>query len=222
MTIRLLVVDDDVLVRDGLRIILSAEPDLDVVAEAADGEEAIRAVIDSDPDVVLMDLRMPRVDGLEATRRLQARDASRPRVLVVTTFEHDDHVYDALRAGADGFLLKRATAEELVQAVRVVAAGQSVLFPSRVRELVRHVAPRPADAALSARIAALTRREHDVLARIAAGRTNAEIAADLVVSLETVKTHVSSILLKLEARDRTQAVIAAYEGGIAGSREPPG
>lgn len=216
MTTTLLLADDDELVRSGLRAILGSEPDLEVVAEAADGEEAIRKVLESDPDVVLMDVRMPRLDGLEAIRRLQTRDSERPRILVITTFEHDDYVYDALRAGAGGFLLKRATADDLVHAVRVVAGGQSLLFPARLRELVRHAGRGRTDADQAARVEELTAREREVLELVASGASNAEIAQRLVLGLETVKTHVSSVLLKLGARDRTQAVIAAYEAGIVG------
>lgn len=216
MTTTLLLADDDELVRSGLRAILGAEPDLEVVAEAGDGMEAIRMAVSDDPDVVLMDVRMPRLDGLEAIRRLQARDPARPRILVITTFEHDDYVYDALRAGASGFLLKRATADELVHAVRVVAGGQSLLFPARLRELVRYARQGPADARHAARVDELTAREREVLELVAAGGSNAEIAQRLVLGLETVKTHVSSVLFKLDALDRTQAVIAAYEAGIVG------
>lgn len=211
----MLIADDDELVRGGLRAILDREDDLEVVAEAADGETAIRAVIDTDPDVVLMDVRMPRLDGIEATRQLVRRDADRPRVVVVTTFEHDDYVLAALDAGASGFLLKRATPDELLEGIRIVAAGRSVLFPEKLRALVRYVPVRAPDAALAGRIQRLTARERDVLALIAAGRSNPEIADDLVVTLETVKTHVSSVLAKLAARDRTQAAIAAFRAGVA-------
>lgn len=213
MSIRVVIVDDDELVRSGLRAIFDSEAGLDVVGEAADGEQAIIATLELDPDVVVMDVRMDRLDGIEATRRLVRRDSERPRVLIVTTFENDDYVYDALRAGATGFVLKRAPAAELVQAVRVVADGASLLFPRKIRALVAH-AGRRTDAELATRVAALTAREREVLRHVADGRTNAQIAETLVVSTETVKTHVSSVLGKLGARDRTQAVIAAYESGF--------
>ena len=207
--IRVLIVDDDELVRVGLRAIVDAEPDLQVVGEAADGAEVVPLAARSRPDVVLMDVRMPAIDGIQATRRLLAASRDPPRVLVITTFENDDYVYDALRAGASGFLLKRARPAEVVEAIRVAARGESLLFPAALRRLV---AGRGGGDRL--RDAGLTDREADVLRRMAAGLSNAEIAAELVVSVETVKTHVGNVLAKLGARDRTQAVIAAYESGF--------
>jgi DNA-binding NarL/FixJ family response regulator len=209
--IRVLIVDDDELVRVGLRAIVDAEPDLQVVGEAADGAEVVPLAARSRPDVVLMDVRMPAIDGIQATRRLLAASRDPPRVLVITTFENDDYVYDALRAGASGFLLKRARPAEVVEAIRVAARGESLLFPAALRRLV---AGRGAGGGDRLRDAGLTDREADVLRRMAAGLSNAEIAAELVVSVETVKTHVGNVLAKLGARDRTQAVIAAYESGF--------
>jgi DNA-binding NarL/FixJ family response regulator len=212
--IRVLVVDDDPLVRTGLRTLLELEPDLAIVGEAADGDEAIRQNLALEPDVVLMDVRMPGMGGIEATERLVARDPHRPRVLVLTTFEQDEFVFGALRAGASGFLLKRVDPDELVAAVRFAARGDSLLFPRRTRALVeRHLGPE-VDPGQAARVASLTARELDVLRLVAAGHSNAEIASELVVASETVKTHVANVLLKLGARDRTQAAIAAYEGGL--------
>jgi DNA-binding NarL/FixJ family response regulator len=211
VTIAVLVVDDDELVRIGLRAIIDAEADLEVVGEAADGAEVAPLVARTRPDVVLMDVRMPAVDGIQATRHLLATASEPPRVLVITTFENDDYVYEALRVGASGFLLKRARPAEVVEAIRVVARGESLLFPAALRRLV---AGRGGGAGDRLRDAGLTEREADVLRRLAAGRSNSEIAAELVVSVETVKTHVGNVLAKLGARDRTQAVIAAYESGF--------
>jgi DNA-binding NarL/FixJ family response regulator len=209
MTIRVVLADDEDLVRAGLRIILDAEPDLEVVGEAADGAAVLPVVRRERPDVVLMDVRMPALDGIEATRRLTALDAP-PRILVVTTFENDDYVYDALRAGADGFLLKRTRPDELVRAIKLVASGEALLFPAAIRALA--AARRPS--ARTPGLERLTEREGDVLRLMAKGLSNSEIAAELVVSPETVKTHVGNVLAKLGARDRTQAVIAAYESGF--------
>ncbi|HEX5995749.1 MAG TPA: response regulator transcription factor [Jiangellales bacterium] len=212
MTIGVLLVDDEELVRTGLRAILDAQPDLQVVGEAADGAEVMPLVRRLRPDVVLMDVRMPAIDGIQATRQLVETMAEPPRVLVITTFENDDYVYEALRAGASGFLLKRARPAEVVEAVRVVAQGESLLFPAALRRLVAGRAGRPDGHALAA--ARLTEREEQVLRLMAAGLSNTEIAERLVVGLETVKTHVGNVLAKLGARDRTQAVIAAYESGF--------
>jgi DNA-binding NarL/FixJ family response regulator len=209
MTVRVLIVDDDALVRVGLRTIVDAEPDLEVVAEAGDGAEVPPLVSRHRPDVVLMDVRMPDVDGIQATRHLLATSATPPRVIVVTTFENDDHVYDALRAGASGFLLKRARPAEVVDAIRLVARGDSLLFPAAIRRLVAARGGHP-----DRRTARLTVREAEVLRLMAAGLSNAEIAARLVVGAETVKTHVGNVLAKLGARDRVQAVITAYESGF--------
>jgi len=209
MTTTVLLVDDEPLVRSGLRAILSTAPDIEVVGEADDGAAVPAAVARYRPALVLMDVRMPRIDGIAATRRLMTAPDP-PRVLVVTTFENDSYVYDALRAGAAGFLLKRTPPEEIVQAIRIVAAGESLLYPAAIRELARHHASR-SGSELTRR---LTPQEQRVLRLIARGHSNAEIAAESFVTVETVKTHVSSLLGKLGARDRTQAVIAAYESGF--------
>jgi DNA-binding NarL/FixJ family response regulator len=206
-----LIVDDEELIRVGLRAIIDAQPDLTVLGEAADGAEVPPLVARLRPDVVLMDVRMPAIDGIQATRRLVAGAPSAPRVLVITTFENDEYVYEALRAGASGFLLKRARPAEVVQAVRVVARGESLLFPAAVRRLVGAYGRRAGDRLDRA---GLTERETAVLRLMAAGMSNQEIAAELVVGVETVKTHVGNVLAKLGARDRTQAVIAAYESGF--------
>ena len=214
--------DDERLVRTALRAILSAEPDLEVVGEAATGAEAVSVVRRLRPDVVLMDVRMPEVDGIRATERLLGTMDPPPKIVVVTTFENDAYVYDALRAGASGFLLKRAAAEELVQAVRLVARGESLLFPAAVRALATRHSPTHRPGPTPGR--RLTEREAQVLRLVAEGLTNAEIANQLAVGAQTVKTHVAAVLAKLGARDRTQAVIMAYEHGfvVPGRREPSG
>ncbi len=211
MTIRVAIVDDDELIRVGLRAIIDAQPDLSVVAEAADGADVPALVARSRPDVLLIDVRMPSIDGLQATRHLLATSSDPPRVLVITTFENDEYVYEALRAGATGFLLKRSRPGEVVEAVRVVARGESLLFPAAIRRLAGAYGRSGSD---RLRDAKLTDREAEVLRLMATGRSNAEIAAHLVVGVETVKTHVGNVLAKLGARDRTQAVIAAYESGF--------
>ncbi|MEU5562176.1 response regulator transcription factor [Micromonospora musae] len=211
MSIGVLIVDDDELIRVGLRAIIDAEPDLRVLAEAADGAGVLPLVARHRPAVVLMDVRMPGIDGIQATRHLLAASADPPRVLVVTTFANDEYVYDALRAGASGFLLKRARPVEVVEAVRVVAAGESLLFPAAIRRLVGAYGRAGGDRLRAVR---LTEREAEVLRLMAAGLSNPEIAAHLVVGVETVKTHVGNVLAKLAVRDRTQAVIAAYESGF--------
>lgn len=211
--ISLLIVDDEPLVRSGLRAILDGEPDLVVSGEAGDGAEVPALVARLRPDVVLMDVRMPLVDGIQATRNLLGSDPARgrlPKVLVLTTFGSDDYVYQALRCGAAGFLLKRSPPEEIIQAVRTVAAGNSVVFPEAVRQL----AGRGHEAAAAKAVAALSAREKEVLAELASGRNNAEIASQLYLSPETVKSHTASLLAKLQVRDRTQAVILAYETGF--------
>ena len=205
-----LIVDDDDLIRAGLRAILDAEPDITVVGEAADGAGVVPAAVRLRPDVVLMDVRMPAVDGIQATRLLQERMTEPPRVLVVTTFENDEYVYEALGAGASGFLLKRSRPQQIVDAVRVVARGDSLLFPAAVRRLA--AAYGPARERLPG--VRLTERQGEALRLMADGRSNAEIAADLVLGLETVKTHVGNVLTKLGVRDRTQAVVAAYRSGF--------
>jgi len=207
--IGVLLVDDEPLVRSGLRAILGSESDIDVVGEAGDGAEAVARARQTGADVVLMDVRMPRVDGITATRQLTAR-ADGPAVVVATTFENDDYVYDALRAGARGFLLKRAPAGDFLHAVRTAHRGESLLFPSAVRDLVLAQQRRCGDDSTPE----LTERESEVLGLVARGMTNAEIATELFVGAETVKTHVGNVLAKLGARDRVQAVIWAYESGF--------
>ncbi|MFG2000271.1 response regulator [Spirillospora sp. NPDC048911] len=221
-TIRVLIADDQALVRDGFGMILSEEPDLVLVGEAADGAEAIRAARELAPDVVLMDVRMPNVDGIEATAAI-CRDTS-ARVLVLTTFDLDEYVYDALRAGASGFLLKDMRRAELVEAVRVVARGEALLAPTVTRRLIADVVGRGGHAPVSrpdARLEALTARETDTLRQVARGLSNAEIARELFVTEHTVKTHVSSMLSKLALRDRVQAVVLAYESGLVKPGETP-
>ncbi|MEU0834278.1 response regulator transcription factor [Streptomyces sp. NPDC005969] len=211
--IRVVVADDERMVRTALRAILDAEAGLRVVGEAATGAEAVSVVRELRPDVVLMDVRMPEIDGIRATEQILASLDTPPRIVVVTTFENDSYVYDALRAGAAGFLLKRAAAEDLVQAVRLIARSDSLLFPSAVRGLAAEYGRRQASAA-PPWVARLTEREADVLRLMAAGLTNAEIAERLRVGPATAKTHVAAVLAKTGARDRTQAVIAAYESGF--------
>lgn len=210
--IRVLIADDQVLVRTGFRLILSGEPGIEVVGEAGDGAEAAALAEELTPDVVLMDVRMPGVDGIEATRRIVVDETS-PRVLVLTTFDLDDIVYDALRAGASGFLLKDAPEERLLTAIQVVAEGGSLFAPSVTRRLIDEFSRRTPTAAPPA-LEELTARELEVLRLLAQGLSNAEIAARLVVSEHTVKTHVARILQKLDLRDRTQAVVLAYESGV--------
>ncbi len=216
MTTRVVVVDDQAMVREGFSALLSAQPDLDVVGSAADGVEAVRQVRRLEPDVVLMDVRMPGLDGIEATRRIMASPSARPpKVLMLTTFDLDDYVYEALRAGASGFLLKDARGEELVHAVHVVAAGEGLLAPTVTRRLIAEFARRPApDRAMPSRLRTLTPRETEVLTLIAGGLSNTEIADALVLGEQTVKTHVGRILSKLDLRDRAQAVVLAYESGL--------
>ncbi|MFE1952412.1 MULTISPECIES: response regulator transcription factor [Streptomyces] len=210
--LRVVLADDERMVRTALRAILSAEPGIEVVGEAATGAEAVSVVRELRPDVVLMDVRMPEVDGIRATEQILRAMDEPPRVVVVTTFENDAYVYEALRAGAAGFLLKRADADALVGAVRLVARSDTLLFPAAVRALAaEHAASRTRAAPWVAR---LTGRESDVLRLMATGLTNAEIAERIGVGAATVKTHVAAVLAKTGARDRTQAVIAAYEGGF--------
>jgi DNA-binding NarL/FixJ family response regulator len=212
--VRVLVVDDQELVRIGFRLILEAEPDITVVAEAGDGEQAVRAALEYAPDVVLMDIRMPKLDGIEATARITSATAA--RVLVMTTFDVDDYVYRALRAGASGFLLKDAQRADLVAAVRVVAAGDALLAPTVTRRLIHDLVLRPGPVrAADPRLAALTPRETEILGLVARGLSNSELAAALHLSEHTVKTHVSNILTKLDLRDRVQAVVFAYDTGLA-------
>ena len=225
MTIRVLVADDQAMVREGFSVLLGAQPDSEVVGEAVDGRDAVDKAAELDPDVVLMDVRMPVLNGLEATRlivggddgpRAPAADApGRPSVLVVTTFDLDEYVYEALRAGASGFVLKDASAQALAEAVRVVAAGDALLSPSVTRRLLAEFARLGAPKGPSRfRVEQLTRRETEVLTLVARGLSNSEIANHLVVAEQTVKTHVSRILAKLGLRDRTQAAVLAYETGL--------
>ncbi|MFF2849218.1 response regulator [Streptomyces sp. NPDC058001] len=213
--VRVVVADDERMVRTALRVILDAEDDLTVVGEAASGAEAVAVARELRPDVVLMDVRMPEIDGIRATEHILRTLADPPRIVVVTTFENDAYVYEALRAGASGFLLKRTEADALVQAVRLVARSDSLLFPAAVRTLAGRYAARRQDP--PAWVARLTAREDEVLRQMARGLTNAEIAHRMGVGPATVKTHVASVLAKTGARDRTQAVIAAYEAGLIGS-----
>jgi DNA-binding NarL/FixJ family response regulator len=222
--VRIVVADDHQVARAGFATLLDTQPDFTVVGTACDGVEAVRICRELRPDVVLMDVRMPDMDGIEATRRLAGSGQQGPRVLILTTFDLDEYVYDALRAGASGFLLKDVTAERLFDAVRVVAAGDALLAPAVTRRLISEFArlrPKP-EAASTAALAALTPRETQVLRLVAEGLSNPEIAARLVVTEETVKTHVSRVLGKLGLRDRTQAVVAAYESELVvpRSRKP--
>jgi DNA-binding NarL/FixJ family response regulator len=219
--IRLLLVDDQPLVRAGLRMVFEPEPDVEIVGEAADGEEAVRRVQELGPDVALMDVRMPRRDGIQATRIiLGGAVAEPPRVLVLTTFDDDEYVYEALRAGASGFLLKDAPPEALVAAVRGVVAGDALLAPAVTRRLVEEFAHRRPRAAAPPGLAELTEREREVFRLVARGLSNAEIAERLYVGESTVKTHVGHVLSKLELRDRVQAVVLAYEAGVVEPGSP--
>jgi DNA-binding NarL/FixJ family response regulator len=208
-----LIADDQVLVRDGFRAIIEREPDLDVVGEAGDGVEAVEVVDRLRPDVVLMDIRMPRVDGLQATRLLMARRQP-PRILVLTTFDRNDWVYDALRAGASGFLLKDVRAGQLTEAIRTVAAGEVLLAPAITRRFIEDHLDRHGMPAADPRVAGLSTRETEVLRYIARGLSNEEIAKALFLGVSTVKTHVNRLLTKLDLRDRTQAAVFAYENGL--------
>ncbi|GAA2336768.1 response regulator transcription factor [Dactylosporangium salmoneum] len=220
--IKILIVDDQAMVRQGFAALLAAQPDFTVVGDADNGEQGVALARERAPDVVLMDIRMPVLDGLEATRRLLggAPGLHRPRVLMLTTFDLDDYVFEALRAGASGFLLKDAPAAELVNAVRVVAAGDGLLAPSVTRKLIEQFAARPRQVThRPAKLRDLTPREVEVLRLIARGQSNAEIAETLVVAEQTVKTHVSRVLQKLDLRDRAQAVVFAYETGVVNAGE---
>jgi DNA-binding NarL/FixJ family response regulator len=212
--ISVLLADDQAMVRAGFRLILSAEPDITVAGEAADGVQAVAAARRLRPDVTLMDVRMPRLDGIAATRQLLENGPAPTRVVVLTTFDVDSHVYDALRAGASGFLLKNAPPEDLVQAIRVVAAGAALLDPAVTRRVIEEFARNPATGPRPPEVNRLTDRELEVLHLVARGLSNAEIAATLVVSEATVKTHVARMLDKLRLRDRVQAVVYAYEHGL--------
>ena len=214
MSISVLLVDDQAMLRAGFRMILESEPDIEVVGEAANGEQATAATRRLRPDVVLMDIQMPVMDGLEATRRIMDELDARSRVVILTTFERDEYVFEALRSGAGGFLLKNAPPEDLVHAVRVIAAGDALLAPSITRRVVEEFASRPVKPQVGRQLDALTERELEVLTLLARGRSNAELAAALFVSEGTIKTHVSSLLGKLGLRDRVQAVVLAYESGL--------
>jgi DNA-binding NarL/FixJ family response regulator len=231
VTTRCLIADDQAMVREGFAAVLAAQPGLLVAGQAADGADAVRQARHLQPDIVLMDVRMPVMDGLEATRQIlgSAAGPARPRILMLTTFDLDDYVYEALRAGASGFLLKDATAAELVHAVRVVAAGDALLAPSVTRRLIADFARQPrANRPFPPSLDALTQRETEVLRLIAHGLSNAEISDTLVIALQTTKTYVGRILAKLDLRDRAQAVVLAYEsglvtpGGSAPARTDPG
>ncbi|MFJ2032053.1 response regulator [Streptosporangium sp. NPDC087985] len=213
MTIRVLIADDQGMVRTGFTVFLDSQPDIEVVGEAADGREAVIRAAELRPDVVLMDVRMPVMDGLAATREIQASGDLPPKILILTTFDLDDYVYEALRAGASGFLLKDASARQLAEAVRVVAAGEALLAPSVTRRLIAEFA-RVGPHRPRGRLDQITERETEVLILIAQGRSNQEIAEELVLSEQTVKTHVGRILAKLNLRDRAQAIVHAYETGL--------
>lgn len=213
--VRVMIVDDQAMVRQGFAALLDAQADITVVATAADGSEVVELVRRTSPNVILMDIRMPTVNGLDATRAVLAMPGlAHPRIIILTTFDADEYVFSALRAGASGFLLKDASAEDLVGAVRVVAGGDALLAPSITSRLIADYAQRPEPRRPDARIGELTERELGVMREIATGKSNAEIAAELFVSEQTVKTHVSRILSKLSLRDRTQIVVTAYESGL--------
>ena len=234
MTTRVLIVDDEALLRTAFSSLIDAEDDLEVVGEASDGRQAVERARRLRPDVVVMDVRMPVMDGIEATRQITGdqitgdqntgdQDTGRPRVIILTTFDLDEYVFDALRAGASGFALKSRPLEELLSAIRTVAAGEALLAPSVTRRLIAHFAHRvPAPSRMPPGLAELTEREREVLALVARGLSNAELGGTLHVSLPTVKTHVSRILTKLGARDRTQLVVLAYESGLVTTVGPPG
>jgi DNA-binding NarL/FixJ family response regulator len=216
MSLGVLIVDDQALVRAGFRMILEAEPDMEVVGEAANGREAVAEARNLKPDVVLMDVRMPEIDGIEATKRLLGEDGAETKIVMLTTFDMDEYVYDALRAGASGFLLKDVPPEQLVAGIRAVASGDALLAPSVTRRVIEEFVRRPPPSlrTLPPKLEELTARELEVLKLIARGLSNAEIAGELYVSETTVKTHVAHVLMKLGLRDRVQAVVLAYESGL--------
>ncbi len=219
--LRLLLVDDDALVRAGLSAMLGSEPDIEVVGEASTGAEAIEQVAFLQPDLVLMDIRMPDLDGLSATQAIVSEEGEGPKVLILTTFELDEYVYEAMRVGASGFLLKRSPPEDLVTAVRIAMSGESLVLPAAMRRMVETFAASGEQATRVRKdIDRLSDREQEVLRLVASGLSNAEIADEIYVSRETVKSHVTSILTKLGVRDRTQAVIAAYESGFVAAGTP--
>ncbi|MFD5511015.1 response regulator [Streptomyces sp. NPDC127051] len=210
--VRVLLADDQPLVRSGLRVLMADTPDLEVVGEAANGAEAVRMSAELAPDVVVMDIRMPEMDGIEATRRLTAADPGGARVLILTTFDEDEHVYGALRAGASGFAVKDMALDDILAAVRVVAAGDALIAPGVTRRLIADFVAGPAPA--PERVPAITGREQEVLTLVGRGRSNGEIAQDLFITVATTKSHVARLLTKLDARDRVQLVIKAYEMGL--------
>jgi len=215
MGISVLIVDDQAMVRAGFRMLLEAEPDIQVVGEAEDGAVAVSAVRSLKPDVVLMDIQMPVMDGLEATRHIVAEQSKVPtRVLILTTFERDDYIFESLRSGASGFILKNAPPEDLVNAIRVVAEGNALLAPSITRRIIAEFAEKPVPKTYEGETKRLTEREIEVLRLVSRGKTNEEIASELIIGESTVKTHVSNVLTKLDLRDRVQAVIFAYESGL--------
>jgi DNA-binding NarL/FixJ family response regulator len=214
MSIKVLLVDDQAMVRAGIHMILEAENDIRVVGEAEDGAKAIALVHKLKPDVVLMDIQMPLMNGLEATRKIIQTPGNTSRVLILTTFERDDYVFEALRAGASGFILKNAPPEDLIEAVRVIAEGNALLAPSITRRIINEFAQRTPRHDLKEKLSSLTEREIEVMRLIAKGKTNSEIAADLFVGETTVKTHISNLFTKLDLRDRVQAVVYAYESGL--------
>ncbi|MFH8682935.1 response regulator [Streptomyces lydicus] len=215
MTVRVVLADDQPLVRSGLRVLMADHPDLEIVGEAATGVAAVQLVTDLSPDVVVMDIRMPGMDGIEATRRIAAGPAT-ARVLVLTTFDEDEHVYGALRAGASGFVVKDMALDDILTAIRVVAAGDALIAPSVTRRLIADFAARPAAAPVrpARPVEGITEREREVLTLVGRGRSNTEIAEDLFITVATAKSHVSRLLTKLGARDRVQLVITAYETGL--------
>ena len=210
----MVLIDDQALIRTGFKMILESEDDIEIVGEAGDGEQGVVAVRRLRPDVVLMDVQMPTMDGLEATGRIVQEGSIPSRIVILTTFERDDYIFDALRAGASGFLLKNSPPDELVHAVRVVAAGESLLAPSVTRKVIEEFIERPARHSIEAELARLTERETEILKLLATGKSNAELAGLLFVAEGTIKTHVSNVLTKLGLRDRMQAVIFAYESGL--------
>jgi len=218
MGISVLIVDDQAMVRAGFRMLLEAEPDVQVIGEAEDGAVAVTAVRSLKPDVVLMDIQMPVMDGLEATRHIMAEQSKVPtRVLILTTFERDEYIFESLRSGASGFILKNAPPEDLVKAIRVVAEGDALLAPSVTRRIIAEFAKKPMTKTYEEEMKRLTEREIEVLRLVARGKTNEEIASELIIGESTVKTHVSNLLTKLDLRDRVQAVVFAYEGGLVQS-----
>jgi len=214
MSIKVLLVDDQAMVRAGIHMILEAETDIRVIGETEDGAKAVVSAHKLKPDVVLMDIQMPLMNGLEATRQITQTPGNTCRILILTTFERDDYVFEALRAGASGFILKNAPPEDLIAAVRVVAEGNALLAPSVTRRIINEFAQRIPRVDLKAGLSSLTEREIEVMRLIAKGKTNAEIAADLFVGETTVKTHISNLFAKLDLRDRVQAVVYAYESGL--------